>query len=96
MPDMTVTDLSATGAPLAPLDAATGLADGEGRDAALALLTYTVEQFAAALQCSPRHIWRQIDLGTVPGVLRIGRLVRIARSVADEWIRSGCPRRASR
>jgi excisionase family DNA binding protein len=48
--------------------------------------TYTVEQLAAALQCSPRHLWRLIDLGRVPGVLRVGRLVRIARAVADAWI----------
>jgi hypothetical protein len=49
-----------------------------------------VEQLAAALQCSPRHLWRQIDLGAVSGVLRVGRLVRISRSIAEEWIRNGC------
>jgi excisionase family DNA binding protein len=48
--------------------------------------TYTVAQLAAALQCSTRHLWRLIDLGRVPGVLRVGRLVRIARATADAWI----------
>ena len=48
--------------------------------------TYTVDQLAAAAQCSPRHLWRQIDLGRVPGVLRIGRLVRISRTIADAWL----------
>jgi excisionase family DNA binding protein len=60
-----------------------------GLDAA----TYTVEQLAAALQCSPRHVWRQIDLGAIPGVLRVGRLVRISRAIADSWIRDGAPPR---
>jgi excisionase family DNA binding protein len=56
----------------------------------LGTATYTVAQLAAALQCSPRHLWRLIDLGRVPGVLRVGRLVRIARAVADAWIAGGC------
>jgi excisionase family DNA binding protein len=64
----------------------------------LDVATYTVAQLAAALQCSERHLWRQIDLGRVPGVLRVGRLVRIARAVADAWIADGAPaqRRDSR
>jgi len=55
--------------------------------------TYTVEQLATLLQCSERHIWRQIDMGAIPGVLRIGRLVRISRTIADAWIREGAPHR---
>ena len=60
--------------------------------------TYTVAQFATVLQCSERHVWRQIDLGAIPGVLRIGRLVRISRTIADAWLAAGSPshRRASR
>jgi excisionase family DNA binding protein len=58
---------------------------------ALDAATYTVAQLAAALQCSPRHVWRLIDAGRVPGVLRVGRLVRISRAVADAWIADGAP-----
>ena len=66
--------------------------------AAVEPATYTVADLARLLTCSERHVWRQIDLGHVPGVCRVGRLVRIVRAIADEWIRSGCPsnRRASR
>jgi excisionase family DNA binding protein len=53
--------------------------------------TYTVADLAGLLQCSERHVWRLIDLGRVPGVLRVGRLVRIARAVADAWIVDGAP-----
>jgi excisionase family DNA binding protein len=48
--------------------------------------TYTVEQLAGLLQCSPRHVWRQLDLNKIPGVIRCGRLVRFSRSVIDRWL----------
>ena len=54
--------------------------------AKLGSATYTVEQLAAALQCSPRHVWRLIDAGKIPGVLRVGRLVRVSRKIADAWL----------
>jgi hypothetical protein len=53
--------------------------------------TYTVPDFARLMQCSARHIWRQIDLGRVPGIIRCGRLVRISKHIADAWIADGCP-----
>ncbi len=53
--------------------------------------TYTVEQFADWAQCSPRHIWRLIDLGKIPGVIRLGRLVRISRAVASSWLAGNRP-----
>jgi len=58
--------------------------------------TYTVPQIARLLQCSERHVWRLADRGAIPGQLRIGRLVRYARSVVDRWIADGCPTRAGR
>jgi excisionase family DNA binding protein len=48
--------------------------------------TYTVEQLAALLQCSPRHIWRMCDLNRIPGRIRFGRLVRFSRVVVDAWL----------
>jgi excisionase family DNA binding protein len=53
--------------------------------------TYTVADLARLLQCSTRHVWRLIDLGRVPGVLRLGRLVRISKPIADAWLAAGCP-----
>jgi excisionase family DNA binding protein len=58
---------------------------------ALDASTYTVPDLARLLQCSERHVWRMIDMGRIPGVMRIGRLVRIARTVADAWIADGAP-----
>jgi excisionase family DNA binding protein len=51
---------------------------------------YTVRDLAARLQCSERHIWRLIDQGRVPGVLRIGRLVRLHGATVDAWLAGGC------
>jgi excisionase family DNA binding protein len=53
---------------------------------------YTVPELAYRTHCSPRHIWRLIDAGHVPGVYRLGRLVRIHRATADAWLAAGCPR----
>jgi len=52
---------------------------------------YTVRSLAASKQCSERHIWRLIDGGKIPGVYRLGRLVRIHRATVDAWFASGCP-----
>jgi excisionase family DNA binding protein len=59
---------------------------------------YTVSDLAKRGQCSERHIWRLIDMGQIPGVYRLGRLVRIHRPTADAWFAQGCPpcRRAGR
>jgi excisionase family DNA binding protein len=53
-------------------------------------LDYTVPDLAKSKQCSERHIWRLIDAGKIPGVYRLGRLVRIHRATADAWFASGC------
>jgi excisionase family DNA binding protein len=53
--------------------------------------TYTVDQFAGKTQSSSRHIWRLIDQGLIPGVIRLGRLVRIHKATADAWLAAGCP-----
>jgi len=54
---------------------------------------YTIPTFARRLQCSARHVWRLIDQGLVPGVYRLGRLVRIHKATADAWLAAGCPAR---
>jgi excisionase family DNA binding protein len=57
--------------------------------------TYTVQQLAALLQCSERHVWRLSDQNKVPGKLRIGRLVRFSRHQVDAWL-AGQPSKTSR
>jgi excisionase family DNA binding protein len=69
------------------LDAATLAAPV--RDAALSALepaTYTVVELAQLLKCSERHVWRQLDRGKVPGVIRCGKLVRFSRKIVDGWL----------
>jgi len=51
--------------------------------------TYTVPQAADRAGVSARTMWRRIDARTVPGVLRIGRSVRVSRRVFDAWIDGG-------
>jgi excisionase family DNA binding protein len=51
---------------------------------------YTVPALAESKQCSERHIWRLINTGRIPGVYRLGRLVRIHRATADAWFATGC------
>lgn len=50
--------------------------------------TYDVPDLATLLKCSERHVRRMIDAGTIPGVIRIGRLVRLHRGVIDDWLTS--------
>jgi excisionase family DNA binding protein len=53
---------------------------------------YTVDQVAAVLQCSVRNIWKLADSGDLPGMVRIGRLVRWRKSDVSNWLAAGCPR----
>jgi excisionase family DNA binding protein len=59
--------------------------------AAVVQRDYTVADLATRLQCSERHLWRLIDRKAVPGVLRIGRLVRLHRATVDAWLAAGAP-----
>jgi excisionase family DNA binding protein len=52
---------------------------------------YTIPDLAERTQSSARHIWRLIGARKVPGVYRLGRLVRIHRATADAWLAAGCP-----
>lgn len=50
-----------------------------------------VNQVADRLTCSPRTVYRQVDMGRMPSPVHIGRLVRWPASAIDEWISQGCP-----
>lgn len=44
---------------------------------------------------SDRHARRMIDAGTIPGVVRLGRLIRIRRDELEKWIADGCPKQVT-
>ena len=67
-------------------DAAQRLASESRDEGGAGASTYTVDQVAMIAQCSARHVWRLIDKGEVPGVIRLGRLVRFSKSKIDDWL----------
>jgi excisionase family DNA binding protein len=48
--------------------------------------TYDVPDLAALMKCSTRHIRRMIDAREIPGIIRLGRLVRFHRGIVDNWL----------
>lgn len=50
-----------------------------------------VEQVAALLRCSSRHVYRLSDSGKLPRPLKLGALVRWNRTTVLNWISDGCP-----
>jgi excisionase family DNA binding protein len=49
-----------------------------------------VEQVAALLNCSPRHVYRLADAGRMPAPVRLGALVRWSRLEIETWVSTGC------
>jgi excisionase family DNA binding protein len=49
-----------------------------------------VEQVAALLNCSTRHVYRLADAGRMPAPVRLGALVRWRRRSIEDWIAGGC------
>ncbi len=66
--------------------------------ASLAAAMLDVQDVAALLKCSRRHIYRMADSGRMPPPVKLGALVRFDRDVLTRWITDGCPpvRRAGR
>ena len=50
-----------------------------------------VDDVAANLGCSPKTVRRLADAGKIPGLVRLGRLVKFDLHVIDQWIEQGCP-----
>ncbi len=61
-------------------------ADSTQKRQALEGGTYDVPDIAGLLKCSVRHIRRMIDGREIPGVIRIGRLVRFHKGIVDDWL----------
>jgi hypothetical protein len=54
---------------------------------------WTIDDFAARLKCSTRHLRRLIDAGRAPAPIRLGALLRFDSEVASKWMSDGCPDR---
>jgi excisionase family DNA binding protein len=52
-------------------------------------LVLTVEEFAAAMRISRNAAYAAIAANAVPGVIRIGRTIRIPRSALAVWLSGG-------
>ncbi len=46
----------------------------------------TVAELAALCRCGRRQIYEAIQRGEVPGVVRIGRSIRISTAAIERWL----------
>ena len=67
---------------------------GTATDDRLAMMS--VDDIAAELQCSGKHVRRMFDNGTLPRPIRLGSLIRLSRADFDRWVSDGCPKRRGR
>lgn len=61
-----------------------GMYDGE-RDAGAPLLL-TVDEASRALRMSRSRLYELLQRGEIPGVVHIGRSVRISRTELEHWV----------
>lgn len=59
--------------------------------AAVVCAMLDVNQVAALLNCSARHVYRLADAGRMPRPVKLGALVRWPRHKIEAWIEDGCP-----
>ena len=64
---------------------------GGDRTAREPSLLVDVQEVAAMLQCSPRHVYRLTDGGRMPRPYKIGALCRWDRAAVLRWVSDGCP-----
>lgn len=50
-----------------------------------------VQEVAALLKCSARHVTRLEESGQMPPAIKLGRLSRWNRAAVEAWIADGCP-----
>lgn len=58
---------------------------------ALPAVLMTIEDLAAILGCSPRHIRRLVNSNRIPRPIKLGALLRWIKADVDRWIAAGCP-----
>lgn len=57
----------------------------------LANVLVTLNDVAALLGCSTRHVRRLADSGRIPQPVKFGALLRWIKTDIDQWIAAGCP-----
>jgi|SRR5437773_10704241 len=55
-------------------------------------LLWDISDVAAALKISVKTCRRMAKCGQIPGLVRLGRLLRFDRRRISEWVANGCPR----
>ncbi len=70
---------------------ADGAAHAPGPAGEVMLKMLTIKDLAELLRCSPRTIYRLVDVGRIPSPCRLGGLVRWSSSAIEAWIDAGCP-----
>ncbi len=50
-----------------------------------------VKLAARMLSISPKTVRRRIDAGQMPGICRLGRLLRLDLVTLTQWVAQGCP-----
>jgi excisionase family DNA binding protein len=60
--------------------------DADDRHKALAAGTYDVPDLAAIFKCTERHVRNMAENGTIPGLIRFGRLIRFHSGIVNEWL----------
>jgi excisionase family DNA binding protein len=48
--------------------------------------TLRVADLAALLKCSEKNVRRKLKAREIPGVIRLGRLIRFSKPVIAEWL----------
>lgn len=52
----------------------------------------TVDELAARLRVSRLTLYAMIQQRKVPGVIRVGRVIRISKAAIEKWLAEGDPR----
>lgn len=50
-----------------------------------------VRAISHLLDVSPKTVRRMVDRGKIPGIARLGRLLRFDLTVIGQWVNQGCP-----
>ena len=49
----------------------------------------TVDEVARLLRVNPKTVYEAVDRGEIPGVRRVGRVIRMSRDVVLRWLTEG-------
>ena len=49
----------------------------------------TVDEAAALLRVNRKSLYQAISLGKVPGVIKVGRVIRLSRVALESWMQNG-------